>query len=130
MELTLEAEIYAPGINDSGIYIDKIPNVFHGLRCPCSSRRDKSYTSRQCFVTHTKTKTHQKWLEELNNNRMNFFVRSVKLSETIKAQQQIIAKLETDIQNKLLTIDCLTKMIAAQQKTANVTADLLEMSID
>ena len=131
MELTLESEIYTPIVNEQGIYIDKIPPVImNGLRCPCSNRKDKVYHTKQTFTAHIKTKTHVKWLEETNNNRSNFFVENMKLNETIKNQQQIIAKLETEVKNKSLTIDYLTMMLAKQHQELQKSHDLLDMNID
>lgn len=131
MELTLEAEVYSPIVNDQGIYVDKVPAVIlHGIRCPCSNRKDKTYCTKPTFNAHIKTKTHQKWVEDLNNNRANFFVENIKLNEVIKNQQQIISKLETEVKNKILTIDYLTSMIAKQHQDTYKSIDLLDMNID
>lgn len=127
MELSLEAELYAPTVNDQGIYIDNITYIGAGIRCPCCSRKDKVYTTRQQFSAHIKTKSHLKWLQDMNNNRANFFVENIRLNETIKTQQQIIAKLENDLQNKILTIDYLTKMLTANQSIEK-TVDLLDLN--
>ena len=98
MELSLESEIYAPIVNDQGIYVDKIPPVImHGIRCPCSNRRDKVYPNKQTFSAHIKTKTHVKWMEEMNHNRSNYFVDNVKLNETIKQEENIKNKYLADI---------------------------------
>ena len=127
MDLQLEPEQYAPNVNDSGMFVDHIPYVIGaGIRCPCCSRKDKVYTTRAQFSTHIKTKSHAKWLQSVNDNRANFFVENVRLQELVKQQQQIIAKLETDLQNKLLTIDYLTKMLTANQTTQK-TMDLLDL---
>lgn len=155
MDIQLEPEQYAPNVNDSGMFVDHIPYVIGaGIRCPCCSRKDKVYTTRAQFSTHIKTKAHAKWLQSVNDNRANFFVENVRLQELVKQQQQIIAKLheledehresfdsgymptgahsapggilETDLQNKLLTIDYLTKMLAGNQKP---TVDLLDLDL-
>ena len=127
MDIQLEPEQYAPNVNDSGMFVDHIPYVIGaGIRCPCCSRKDKVYTTRAQFSTHIKTKAHAKWLQSVNDNRANFFVENVRLQELVKQQQQIIAKLETDLQNKLLTIDYLTKMLTANQTTQK-TMDLLDL---
>jgi hypothetical protein len=128
MELSLEAELYTPSVDDNGMYIDKIPNMANGIRCPCCSRKDKLYSSRQQFATHIKSKTHIKWLQDQNNNRANFFVENIRLNETIKYQQQIIAKMEKDLQNKLLTIDYLTKMLTLHKPNEN-TVNLLDFDV-
>ena len=136
MDITLESEIYTPIVNDQGIYIDKIPPIIlRGIRCPCSNRKDKVYSTKQTFTSHIKTKSHAKWLDELNNSRANYFVENIKLNETIRNQQQIIAKLENEVKNKSLTIDYLTQMLTKQDKPSNTynslqTYDLLDMNID
>ena len=82
-----------------------------GLTCPCGSRKDKLYETHSVFVAHTKTKAHQKWLEGLNLNRANFYVELEKSKEVISSQRLIIAKLEKDINNKIMTIDYLTQQL-------------------
>lgn len=114
MELVVEPDIYSPSINDSGLYVDKVPPfnyIKKGLVCPCGSRKDKIYESHSVFVAHTKTKAHQKWLESLNLNRANFYVDLEKSKEIISNQRLIIAKLEKDINNKIMTIDYLTQQL-------------------
>ena len=114
MELVVEPDIYAPSIDDNGLYIDKVPPfnyIKKGLVCPCGSRKDKVYESHSVFISHTKTKAHQKWLESLNLNRANFYVEFEKSKEVISNQRLIIAKLEKDVNNKILTIDYLTQQL-------------------
>ena len=129
MELVVEPDIYTPSINDSGLYVDKVPPfnyIKKGLVCPCGSRKDKLYETHSVFLTHTKTKAHQKWLEGLNLNRANFYVELEKSKEVISSQRLIIAKLEKDISNKIMTIDYLTQQLhkiticAAASNVSNV----------
>ena len=113
--IALEPEVYAPVVNEHGDYVDKVPSIIlHGIRCPCSNRKDKVYATKQTFSSHIRTKLHVKWIEELNHNRANFFVENVKLNEVCKHQQQIIAKLEIEVKNKCLTIDYLTQALTRQ----------------
>ena len=128
MELVVEPDIYNPSINDNGIYIDKVPPfnyIKKGLVCPCGSRKDKIYETHSVFVSHTKTKVHQKWLETLNLNRSNFYVELEKSKEVVANQRLIIAKLEKDLQNKIMTIDYLTQQLHKDKErvkeTCNVT---------
>lgn len=114
MDLALEPELYCPNIDSLGNYVDKVPSasIFkNGIRCPCGSRKDKCYDSPSNFSSHMKTKTHQKWLSELNCNKANYFVENVSLKETIANQKLIISKLEKDLQNRTLTIDYLTQQL-------------------
>jgi hypothetical protein len=113
MELVTEPDIYAPNIDDKGNYIDYIPS-FHnkkGLRCPCGTRKDKVYDTHSVFHSHVKTKTHQKWLSILNNNKTNYYVENIKLKETVHSQQQIIVRMENELKTKILTIDYLTNQL-------------------
>lgn len=115
MDLVTESDIYSPNIDANGKYIDKIPS-FHiyknGLRCPCGSRKDKTYDCASYFNSHIKTKTHQKWLENINANKTNYYIENITLLDTINNQKLIIAKMEKDINTKILTIDFLTQQLS------------------
>jgi hypothetical protein len=122
MELATEPDIYSPSIDDIGNYIDKIPpfnNLKNGLRCPCGSRKDKAYESHSIFSSHIKTKFHQKWLNNLNANKANYYIENEELKNTLQNQRMIIAKLDKDLQNKNLTIDYLTQQIFNHTKNNN-----------
>ena len=110
MDLIVESETYSPSINENGNYIDKLPS-FHsikGIYCACGARKDKLYETYSVFSAHTKTKSHQKWLENLNLNKANYYAENEKLKATIQNQRLIIAKLEKDNNRKTLLISCLT----------------------
>jgi len=128
MELILEPDVYAPSMDEAGNYIDKIPS-FHiikkGLLCPCGSRKDKSYDTHSIFSAHTKTKTHQKWITSLNYNKINYYIENEKLVDTIQNQRLIIAKLEKDVGNKIMTIDYLTQQLN-KGKTCVTVTDLID----
>lgn len=131
MELVVEPDLYSPIINDNGNYIDKIPSFIghKGIRCACGSRRDKVYDNYSVFSNHIKTKTHQKWLESLNLNKSNFYSENIKLKELISNQKIIIAKLEKDVNTKIMTIDFLTQQLnTLSQNNVNNKAfsDLLD----
>ena len=128
MELIVESDIYSPTIDDKGNYIDKIPsfnNLKNGLRCPCGTRKDKTYDCASYFASHIKTKTHQKWLSDMNSNKSNFYTENVQLKETVMNQRLIIAKLEKEINVKIKTIDYLTQQLVSKEPFIPVT-DLLE----
>jgi inner membrane protein involved in colicin E2 resistance len=128
MELVTEPDVYSPSIDNHGNYVDDIPS-FHiikkGVSCPCGSRKGKVYTTHTIFSTHIKSKCHQKWLSTLNLNKANYYVENENLKETIQTQRMIIAKLEKDMNTKLLTIDYLTKQLHAITNPTS-TKDLLE----
>jgi len=127
MELTIDSDIYEPNIDNNGNYADYLPpssKFSNGLRCPCGARKDHVFDSRSSFAIHIKTKTHQKWLSELNTNKMNFYSECEKLKEVVKSQQIIIAKLEKEVNTKLKTIDYLTQQLM-NKESENTVIDLL-----
>lgn len=111
MSLVVDPDIYCPSLDEMGNYIDVIPSIQHGLRCPCGSRKDKTYDTHSMFATHIKTKTHQKWLSTVNLNKFNHYVENERLKETVQNQRLIIAKLDKDLQHKSMTIDYLTQQL-------------------
>ena len=111
MSLVVDPDIYCPSLDEMGNYIDVIPSIQHGLRCPCGTRKDKTYDTHSMFATHIKTKTHQKWLSTVNLNKSNHYVENERLKETVQNQRLIIAKLDKDLQHKSMTIDYLTQQL-------------------
>lgn len=127
MNLSLESDIYEPNIDDNGNYIDFLPpssKFKNGLRCPCGARKDHIFDSRQSFSYHTKSKTHLKWLSDLNKNRMNYFTECEKLKEVVSSQKIIIARLEKESNNHKNTIINLAQQLANRESTNN-NIDLL-----
>jgi len=131
MELVTEPDTYSPNIDDKGNYIDKVPS-FHtnalanGLRCPCGTRKDKIYTSHAIFTSHIKTKTHEKWLQDLNTNRANFYIENQKLKDVVHSQKIMIGKLELELTNKNMTIDYLTQQLI--KKTSTMSSKTIDSS--
>jgi hypothetical protein len=128
MELVTEPDIYAPSIDNLGNYIDNIPtfnNIKHGIRCPCGSRKDKAYDTYSIFSTHIKTKTHQKWICNLNTNKANYYIENENLKTTLQNQKMIIAKLDKELQNKNMTIDYLTQQLHLINNSNKLVNDLL-----
>lgn len=126
MDLTLESDVYEPCMDDNSNYTDYLPpssKFKNGLRCPCGTRKEHIFDNRPSFGSHIKSKTHQKWVSDLNTNKMNYFAENIKLIDTINNQKLIIAKLqrENDENNKLIVH--LTKKI--EIKNVNIVADLL-----
>ena len=113
MDLVAEPDIYTPCVDIQGNYIDKTPifgKLHNGLRCSCGGRKDK-YDNASAFTAHTKTKIHQKWLEQLTKNKANFYVENEEYKITIHNQKRVIARLEHELQNRNRTIDYLTEQI-------------------
>jgi len=118
MDLQVESDIYEPNINNGGDYSDYLPTgskFKNGLRCPCGTRKEHIFDTRVSFSGHIKTKTHQKWISDLNANKMNYFTENVKLNETIYNQKIIIAKLQRENDENLKLIVHLTKKIEIKE---------------
>ena len=119
MDLALVSDIYEPSVGDDGNYSDYLPSSSkfkNGLRCPCGARKDHVFDSRQSFNIHIKTKTHQKWLAELNTNKMNYYTECEKLKDVVNSQKLIIAKMENELNIKLKTIDYLSHQLMEKDK--------------
>jgi len=129
MELVTEPDTYAPGMDDMGNYIDRVPpfnTIKHGIRCPCGSRKDKIYETHNVFSQHVKTKAHQKWLQNLNLNRANYYIENEELKTTVQQQRMVIAKLEKELQNRNMTVDFLTQQLATKKENKPVVDNLLD----
>jgi hypothetical protein len=109
MELTLTPDIYTPSIDENGNYVDhQIINIKkNGSRCPCTL--NIIYDTNSKWRTHTKSKKHQTYLCELNNNKSNLLQQNIELIETNKNQQKIIQELQN--KNNILfdIVDNVTK---------------------
>lgn len=127
MDLIVESDIYEPCIDEKSNYSDYIPTSAkfnNGLRCPCGARKEHIFDSRPSFTSHIKTKTHQKWLTDLNANKMNYFTENIKLNETISNQKLIIARFQRESDENLKLIAHLTKKIEFKE-IRDVVVDLL-----
>jgi len=132
MELATEPDTYSPNIDHHGSYADKVPSfntaaLANGLRCSCGTRKDKVYTSAAMFASHIKTKTHEKWLQDLNANKANLYIENKKLRDLIQSQKIMLGRMEVDL-NKSLTIDYLTQQLMAKnagQTKPNSAADMI-----
>jgi len=128
MELATEPDTYTPSMDNMGNYVDKVPsfaNIKHGIRCPCGSRKDKAYETHGMFAQHIKSKTHQKWLEQLNLNKANYYIENEALKQTVQQQRIIIAKLEKELQHTTMTIHILTQQLVTKNANQHVVNDLL-----
>lgn len=120
MDLAIEPDIYEPSIDDKGNYSDYLPpssKFKHGLRCPCGSRKEHVFDTRVSFSGHIKTKTHTKWLSDLNANKMNYFTENIKLNEIISNQKLVIARLQRENDENIKMIAHLTKKIELKENT-------------
>lgn len=128
MSLALEPEIYCPSIDVTGNYIDVIPSfniIKQGIVCPCGTRKDKVYNTQPMFSSHIRTKKHKKWLEQLNLDKSNYYIKYQELNKIVKSQKIIIAELQKEIDNKNATIIYLTN-----QLTIKDNIDILKNNIN
>ena len=126
MDRTTNPHIYMPNFNTDGNYIDYVPIITNGLFCPCGTRKEKIYEKSGKFATHIKTKSHQKWLTMLNQNKANYYVEMLKNKELVENQQKIIVQLENKLQKKILTIDYLTEQLTTKTNKQSCTINLLD----
>ena len=129
MDLVVEPDFYSPGIDSNGNYVDNVPSfniIKKGLYCPCGARKDKLYETHAMFSMHIKSKNHKKWLENLNLNKANYYIENVELKTTLNNQKRIIAQLEKDVQTKIMTIDCLTKLAVNNQISNQPVKNLID----
>ncbi len=132
MELIVEPEIYSPSVDTAGNYVDVVPpttTLKNGIKCPCGgSRKNQSYNTASLFSKHSKSVTHQKWLENLNNNKSNFYVETITLRKTVENQRLIIAEKDKQMSGKDLIIQCLTEQLEREKnknKKDTILIDLL-----
>jgi hypothetical protein len=125
--IALTPDMYIPSVNDDGEYVDRAPVIHHGMYCPCSTRRDKVYDTVSKFSSHVKTKSHQKWLAGLNQNRANYYSDMLKHKALVEAQKKIIGQLEQQLQNRTTTIDYLAGQLTAAKQSTEHVANLLEL---
>ena len=128
-QLAVEPDYYSPNTDINGNYIDgdvrPWPN--EGIRCPCGTRKDNIFTSRQKLNSHKKTQGHQKWLCDLNNNKQNLYIENIKLKETIRNQIKLITQQGNDITLKNSLIATLTQDI---QNLKQPNIDLLDINFN
>jgi hypothetical protein len=128
MDISTTPDMYTPSVDNNGNYVDNIPIIKHGLFCPCGSRKDKIYENASKFSSHIKTKIHQKWLVNLNDNKANYYVELLKYKEITENQQKIITRFEQQLQQKSLTIDYLTEQLVRNKNIPqNTNTDLLNL---
>ena len=113
MELATVPDTYSPNMDENGNYVDRVPSfhtaaLVNGLRCSCGTRKDKIYTSAAMFTAHIKTKKHGEWLEDLNANKINYYIENKQLRDLAQSQKIMIVKMQVEMANKDRIIDNLT----------------------
>jgi len=132
MELAQQAEVYIPSVGEDGSYVDVIPSsaVFAsgGIRCGCGARKDKVFSTRGQFVSHTKTKAHQNWLRHLFLENANYYAKVQDLEKIVQSQKVMIGRLEIELKNRDVTIHTLISQYANKDKNMIVaTENFLEL---
>jgi hypothetical protein len=131
MDISLTSDVYTPSVDEHGNYIDNIPVIKHGLKCPCGSRKDITFETKSKFSLHCKTAVHQKWLDMLNQNKANHYTEMLKLKELVESQQKIISEqqlkldlhkkeLETKLHEKNIIIDFLNSQLIKKPQVCSV----------
>jgi len=102
MEAITTPDKYEASMNETGEYIDQLPNLINGIICDCIPRKKATiiYTRTQ-FNSHIKSISHQNYLKVLNNNKNNYYSECIKLREENKLLKQ-------QVTNAHITIDVLT----------------------
>ena len=127
MDIISTPDEYSPSLNELGQYVDCVPpasKFTNGLRCLCGSRKDHVYDTRTAFCAHIKSKSHIKWILEINANRNNFLTESIRLQELVDNQKLIIAKLQKETSDHIRLIAHLTRKIELKENPTILT-DLL-----
>ena len=127
MDLIAEPDIYEPSMGQNRDYIDKLPNIHkfkNGLRCACGTRKEHVFYNKQSFAIHLKSKTHTKWLDNVNENKLNYYTENIQIQETINNQKIIIARLQKENDENIRLIAHLTKKMEMREHS-NIAVDLL-----
>ena len=127
MDIALIADIYTPSVDDAGNYIDNIPPINHGLKCPCGSK--VIFETKAKFAAHCKSNVHKSWLEMMNQNKANHYAEMLKLKETVEHQRQIISRQELkislhkkELENKLHDKEIIIEFLNSQLTKAQVVS--------
>ena len=121
MEASTTPDRYEASTNETGEYVDKLPNLTNGIICDCINRKKSTviYTRAQ-FNTHIKSQSHTNYLIMLNNNKNNYYSECIKLRDEIKILKQ-------QLTHAHITIDVLTLRNKETVKE-QPTLDLLGMN--
>jgi hypothetical protein len=128
MDLNLTPDIYTPGVDTNGNYIDVNVKILNGIYCPCNKNK-VIYKNASSFCNHKKSKNHQKWLNQLTNDKANYYVKLMELNEIYESQKKIIQQLENELKKKSLLIDYLTEQVTNNNlQNISTNIDLLEIN--
>ena len=77
-----------------------------------------------------KTKCHQNWLKTINLNKTNYFMENMELKNTVANQKIIIAKMEKELNSKIIIIDCLSQQLVKESSPPKMVDNLLDFDFD
>jgi hypothetical protein len=121
MELSTTPDKYEAGINAVGDYIDRMPNLTNGITCDCMNRKKQItiFTKTQ-FNSHIKSQAHITYIQTLNNNKNNYYMKWLELSE----ENRILKQQLTDAHTTIDVLTLRTRNLFREQPTM----DLLGMN--
>ena len=130
MDVISTPDVYCPGMDYDGNYVDNILPIYihaNGVRCPCGTRKDHVYYTRSSFGSHIKSKTHLKWVSDLNMNSTNHLSENIELKELVDNQKLIIARLQKEVDVNVRLIAHLTRKLEIKD-VPEISTDLLIFS--
>jgi len=65
MKAQITPESYTPILNNHDNFIDHVPCLKNGIRCPCGEDNN-IYDNENKFLSHINTERHKIWLSRLN----------------------------------------------------------------
>ena len=134
MEISNTATTYIPRMDtNTKQYTDhNIIDFVQGVICPCTSS-SKVFLKKELFYAHRKTKRHQKWLDYLSENSLNYYQKSIEQQAIIRTQQILLTEMEIKLKNKDTVVNyledkikTLDQRLVALQTSLQSDADLLE----
>ena len=105
LQIVKEPELYIPQF-ENGIYSNHIPpDLINGYKCGCGARKYHVFNNEMKFKKHFKTKCHIKWLESLNENKINYYNSYIENEKMIKSLKIIINEKDKELNKKNIEIN-------------------------
>ena len=100
LQIVKEPELYTPQF-ENGIYKDYIPlDLLNGYKCGCGARKNHVFNDEIKIKKHFKIKCHIKWLETLNENKINYYTSHIENEKLIKSLKIIINEKDKELNKK------------------------------
>lgn len=123
LQIVKDYELYIPQF-ENGFYINYIPyDLPNGYKCNCGARKNHIFNDEIKFKKHFKTKTHIKWLESLNENKVNYYNSYIENEKIIKTLKIIINEKDKELNKKNIVIHKLNSKLQSYENISNI--DLL-----